>query len=38
MSLLRFVGSQLLRLAARQFLEVLFQPPPRFTRLTPCAD
>jgi hypothetical protein len=33
--LLRFVGSFLLRFDDRQFLAVLFQLPPRFTRLRP---
>ena len=35
MLLLRFVGVLLLRLAARQFCALLFQLPPRFTRLEP---
>jgi hypothetical protein len=33
--LLRFVGLLLLRLAARQFSGLLFQLPPRCTRLEP---
>jgi hypothetical protein len=35
--LLRFAGSFLLRLAARQFLALLFQEPPRRTPLRPCS-
>ena len=34
--LLRLPGSFLLRFAARQFLALLFQEPPRLTRLEPC--
>jgi len=33
--LFRFDGSFLLRFADRQFLAVLFQLPPRFTRFEP---
>jgi len=33
--LLRLSGSFLLRFAARAFLALLFQPPPRLTRLEP---
>jgi hypothetical protein len=33
--LFRFDGSFLLRFADRQFLAVLFQPPPRITRFEP---
>jgi hypothetical protein len=33
--LFRFDGSFLLRFADRQFLAVLFQPPPRLTRYEP---
>ncbi len=35
MVLLRLSGSFLLRLAERQFLPLLFQEPPRTTRLSP---
>jgi hypothetical protein len=34
--LLRFVGSFLLSFDDWQFLAVLFQLPPRFTRFEPC--
>lgn len=34
--LFRFVGVFLLRFADRQFLALLFQLPPRFTRLEAC--
>lgn len=33
--LLRLPGSFLLRFAERQFLALLFQPPPRLTRFEP---
>ena len=36
--LLRLLGFQLLRLATRQFVELLFQLPPRITRLEPSAN
>lgn len=36
--LLRLDGELLLRLDTRQFLALLFQLPPRFTRLDPLAD